>query len=62
VEPFANERTHRIEQVLPGTGHMFRFSHPTLYSKYIKEFLKTQQCLDHSEVLVEDSRKFVNNL
>ena len=28
-----------VEQIIPRTGHMFRFSHPALYSKYIKEFI-----------------------
>lgn len=27
------------EVVLPGTGHMFRFTHPTLYSQTIADFL-----------------------
>ncbi len=30
---------HAREVVLPGTGHMFRFTHPTAYSETIVEFL-----------------------
>jgi pimeloyl-ACP methyl ester carboxylesterase len=29
------------EVVLPRTGHMFRFSHPGLYSKHVRNFLET---------------------
>jgi len=29
---------HAREVVLPGTGHMFRFTHPTLYSRTIADF------------------------
>jgi pimeloyl-ACP methyl ester carboxylesterase len=28
-----------VEHVLPRTGHMFRFTHPGLYSRHIEEFL-----------------------
>lgn len=31
---------HAREVVLPGTGHMFRFTHPTLYSRTIADFLE----------------------
>jgi pimeloyl-ACP methyl ester carboxylesterase len=30
-----------IEEVLPATGHMFRFSHPGLFSEHVKRFLRT---------------------
>lgn len=30
------------EIVLPGTGHMFRFSHPATYAAAVKDFLATQ--------------------
>ncbi|HTD03659.1 alpha/beta hydrolase [Undibacterium sp.] len=32
-----------IEEVLPSTGHMFRFSHPRLFSDHIKSFLQANQ-------------------
>jgi len=28
------------EVIIPRTGHMFRFSHPGMYSKQIREFLE----------------------
>jgi pimeloyl-ACP methyl ester carboxylesterase len=31
---------HAREVVLPNTGHMFRFTHPTLYGRTITEFLE----------------------
>lgn len=37
-----------VEQIIPRTGHMFRFSHQALYSKYIKEFLTKTAMLKSS--------------
>ncbi|TFB71290.1 alpha/beta hydrolase [Cryobacterium glaciale] len=36
------------EVVLPKTGHMFRFTHPTLYSNTIRAFLDSLQSVDVS--------------
>jgi pimeloyl-ACP methyl ester carboxylesterase len=34
-----------IEEVLPATGHMFRFSHPKLFSEHVKTFLEANKPL-----------------
>jgi len=31
-----------VEHVLPRTGHMFRFTHPTLYASHVEEFLSSR--------------------
>ena len=31
-----------VEHVLPRTGHMFRFIHPTLYASHVEEFLSSR--------------------
>jgi pimeloyl-ACP methyl ester carboxylesterase len=31
-----------VEHVLPRTGHMFRFTHPTLYASHVEDFLSAR--------------------
>jgi pimeloyl-ACP methyl ester carboxylesterase len=39
-----------VERVLPGTGHMLRFTHPRRYAGHIAEFLSTRLPVTHDMV------------